>query len=148
MKIQIQNNTKFKQFKKKFLGVQKEAVKKSGQFVRDEARKNASHSPLSRGQLKNAPYKKGGSGIGGRPWWTVAQVSGAFLKSIRGYLRVTKSGPRYTVDYGNKPVDHVRFVAQGTKIMFARDVVGQTYKQAHVKKISNSILVKELRKGL
>lgn len=145
MAIRIQNKTKFKSFNKKFKKQEKAAVKKAGLYLLQEVRKNASYPPF---KTPESPYRIGGSGVPGRPWWSVARVTGSFFKSIRGYLRETKQGSRYTVDYGNKTAKHVKWVTQGTKVMFARDVILHTYKQPKVQEKINSILVSELKKGV
>ena len=149
MRVEITDKTRFKGFNDNFKKAQAKAVRLAGQYLVKQVKSQSSYPPLPR-KLGNHPYsRRGGSGsLSGRPWGGVAKVDGNFIKSIRGYLRHKRKGPTYTVDYGNKPAQHVVFVTSGTRVMIGRDVITHTYSQPHVQKQMAKIIEDTLREGV
>ncbi len=145
----------YKKQKKHMQSATRYAVEAHGDYLKKEAKKNAS----AKGKPVKGAYSKKPNARGTHPsnrgivapWWRVHRGETPFPKSVVGsIIRRTKfdrRGPYAEVKYKQSgSAKHVSYVVEGTRIMWPRDVITRTRNQKEVRQKGFALQEKMMRR--
>tara|TARA_Y100000114_G_scaffold68429_1_gene62726 strand:+ start:9983 stop:10450 length:468 start_codon:yes stop_codon:yes gene_type:complete len=124
------------------------AIAKTGAVMLQEIKKSVNMAAFSQAQLAGMdhPYAKRHGKIGnlkGRPSYAVGKNTGKFARTILGK---TTNQYEYRIFYQDSEIG--RYIVLGTRIMLARDPIGQTFQSRKTQQLFKKTLNKEFKRAM